>query len=75
MRRTILAAMIMFTMALAGCNVQKAAELFETAQFEEKQNNPEHAAELYEEILRKYPDSEFAQKARARLIEIRGRER
>ena len=75
MRRTILAAMIMVTMALAGCNVQKAEELFETAQFEEKQNNPEHAAQLYEEILRKYPDSEFAQKARARLIEIRGRER
>jgi outer membrane protein assembly factor BamD (BamD/ComL family) len=75
MKLILLAAMIVLTMALSGCTGQKAAELYETAQFEEKQNNPEHAAELYEEILRKYPDSEFAQKARARLTEIRGGER
>ena len=73
MRTLILAVMIALTMALSGCTGQKAAELYETARFEEKQNNPEHAAELYEEILRKYPESEFAQKARERLADLRKR--
>jgi outer membrane protein assembly factor BamD (BamD/ComL family) len=75
MRRIILAAMIALVMALSGCTGQKAAELYETAQFEEKQNNPEHATELYEEILRKYPDSEFASKSRERLTDIRKRKK
>ncbi len=73
MRTLILAVMIALTMALSGCTGQKAAELYETARFEEKQNNPEHAAELYEEILRNYPESEFAKKARERLTDLRKR--
>lgn len=71
MRRLILAAMIVMTMAFSACAGQKAAELYDTAQFEEKQHNREHAAKLYEEIIRKYPDSEFAQKAKERLSVIR----
>jgi TolA-binding protein len=43
--------------------------LYNNAQFEELQNNQEHARELYEEIIRKYPESEFASKARERLEE------
>jgi TolA-binding protein len=52
------------------CGSDKAAELLETAQFEERQNNRAHAKELYEEILRNYPDSPAAPTARARLTQL-----
>jgi TolA-binding protein len=42
----------------------KAAELFETAAFEEVQFNTDHAKELYQEIIERYPDTETARKAR-----------
>ncbi len=51
---------------LAGCG-DGAEEMFETAQFEEVQNNREHARQLYNRILRDHPDSPFAAKARERL--------
>ena len=70
--KRIVALMIcaLFLLPLAGCSGKKASELFETAQFEEKQNNREHAKKLYEEIVAKHPQSEFAAKARERLAEI-----
>ena len=52
------------------CSGDHAAELFETAQFEELQNNRGHAVQLYEEIIKSYPQSEYAPKAQARLSEI-----
>jgi outer membrane protein assembly factor BamD (BamD/ComL family) len=54
---------------LAGCTSgdKKAAELLDTAVFEEKQNNFEHAAKLYDEIIRKHPESQAAQEARAHM--------
>jgi outer membrane protein assembly factor BamD (BamD/ComL family) len=55
---------------LAGCAGDKGKELFETAQFEEKQHNPEHARQLYGELVKKYPDSEFARQAKERLAEL-----
>ncbi len=58
-------------LALSGCNGSKADELLETAQFEEKQNNRDHARQLYEEILRNYPKSEAARKAQERLDRIK----
>lgn len=54
---------------MAGC-ADKGKELYETAQFEEKQRNLEHAAQLYREIIKKAPDSEYAGKAAQRLAEI-----
>ena len=42
-------------------------QLFETARFEEQQNNRVHAQELYEQIIQHHPESEFAEKARQRL--------
>lgn len=48
----------------------QAAQLLETAQFEERQTNKAHARELYEEILRHYPDSPAAKTARTRLTEL-----
>jgi len=53
-----------------GCTVDKGKELFETAQFEETQHNREHALQLYREIVRKYPDSGYAEKAGKRISEI-----
>ena len=55
---------------MAGCSSdKKATELLETARFEEKQNNREHAVKLYNEIIRKYPDSSAASAAKSRLQE------
>lgn len=54
---------------LAGCG-DKAKDLFETAQFEERQFNTEHAGKLYQEILSKYPGSPYAAQAKARLEEL-----
>ncbi|CAG0985841.1 tetratricopeptide repeat protein [Geobacter sp.] len=54
-------------LSLAACSGKGAQELFETAQFEEKQNNLEHARKLYEEIIAKHPQSELVTKAKERL--------
>lgn len=57
-----------------GCSAEKkGAELLETARFEEKQNNREHAAKLYEEIVRRFPDSPAARDAAIRLNELQKR--
>ena len=55
---------------LYACGPDQAAQLLETAQFEERQTNKPHARELYEEILRHYPDSPAARIARTRLAEL-----
>ena len=52
---------------VSGCSGGNAKELFETAKFEELQNNKAHATELYEEVIRKYPKSDYALKAQERL--------
>ena len=56
--------------ALLSCSADKAVELFETAQFEELQNNNEHARQIYEDIIDKYPQSDSARKAEERLTAI-----
>ena len=61
---------IVACLMLAGCAGEKGKHLMETAQFEEKQGNREHAAKLYAEIVQKYPGSENARKAEARLAEM-----
>ena len=57
-------------LVLTACGPDQAAQLLETAQFEERQTNKAHARELYEEILRHYPDSPAAKTARTRLTEL-----
>ena len=54
---------------LMGCG-DKAKELYDTAQFEEKQNNRPHATKLYRQIVENYPDSPFANQAKTRLAEL-----
>lgn len=67
-RMLCLRMLLVLTLALplAGCG-DGAEEMFETAQFEEVQNNREHARKLYNRILRDHPDSPFAARARERL--------
>lgn len=65
--RAMLAALMFLVLAAGGCGGDGAQELFETAQFEERQNNPAHARELYQEVMTKYPQSEYAKKAEERL--------
>ncbi len=60
---------LMLALPLAGCG-DGAEEMFETAQFEEVQNNREHARKLYNRILRDHPDSPFATKAKERLAAL-----
>lgn len=71
--KTTLLVSILSALLLAGCTSgeKKAAELLETARFEEKQNNREHAAKLYNEIIQKYPASPASKDAAARLDELK----
>jgi outer membrane protein assembly factor BamD (BamD/ComL family) len=65
-----LPAAIFFALIVTACGDNAGKDLFETAQFEEKQNNVPHAKELYQEILTKYPHGEYARKAEARLQQL-----
>jgi outer membrane protein assembly factor BamD (BamD/ComL family) len=67
MNRSALPVTILLALLAAACGDNGGKDLFETAQFEEKQNNVLHAKELYQDILAKYPQSEYARKAEARL--------
>jgi outer membrane protein assembly factor BamD (BamD/ComL family) len=62
----ILCTFILCLGGMSACSENRAEELFKTAEFEELQNNREHALQLYEEILKQYPESSFAEKARVR---------
>ncbi len=62
---------LVFALALSACTGGSAKELFETAKFEEVQNNKEHAIELYEEIVKKHPKSEYAKRAEERLKKLK----
>ncbi len=59
---------------LLSCSGDKAKEMLETAQLEERQMNLPHAKQLYEEIVRLYPASKEADVARTRLVDLGGRQ-
>ncbi len=67
MRKILLAGCLV--LALLGCG-DRAQELYDTAQLEERQYNTEHARQLYGEILEKFPDSPYAAQARERLATL-----
>ena len=54
---------------LVGCS-DKAKDLFDTAQLEEKQNNRPPATKLFRQIVEEYPDSPYADPAKSRLAEL-----
>ena len=56
-------------LGLSGCG-EDPKRLFETAQFEERQNNQSHARELYKQIVQFHPESEWAKQAKIRLTEL-----
>lgn len=58
-----------------GCGNQetKSKELYATAQFEEQQRNFKHARQLYERILKDYPETETAKQAEVRLKRLEGK--
>ena len=59
---------LLFLIALlSACGGDQADQWLETATLEERQNNIAHATQLYEDIVRLYPDSQAAKAARARL--------
>ena len=66
---------VLLASLLAGCvsAEKKAAELLDTAGFEEKQNNFDHATKLYDEILKSYPDSPAAKTAATRMAALKNR--
>ena len=70
-RATTLLIMIFLLLSLTvGCGGESPESLFGTAQFEEKQTNFTHAKELYQQIIRDHPDSEWAKQAKERLDEL-----
>jgi TolA-binding protein len=54
---------------LVSCG-DKAKNLFDTAQLEEKQFNKPHATKLYRQIIEEYPGSPYANQAKTRLAEL-----
>jgi hypothetical protein len=67
------AAMLFATaLLLGGCFGNGPSDLLATAELEEVQDNPEHAREIYAEIVRRYPESAEASKARERLAALAG---
>lgn len=69
-QRHLTAAAVTLSLLLGGCTGDKAKELLETAEFEERQMNVPHAKQLYEEVIRSYPSSPQAQTARERLAKL-----
>lgn len=67
--KNIFLLILMSLMMVTACtsSEKKAAELLDTAKFEEKQTNTEHAVKLYKEIVSKYPETSVAKEAEARL--------
>jgi hypothetical protein len=57
---------------LIACSNGQGKQQLETAQFEEKQNNWEHAIKLYEEAVTKYAGPANAKIARDRLNALKG---
>ena len=70
-KRGIFFAALVCLIMFAACSANSAEEIFKTAQFEELQNNKEHAEQLYHEIIKKHPESEYAVKAKERISALK----
>jgi len=72
MKKYILILLTVCCTALTACSNDQGKQQLETAQFEEKQNNKEHAIKLYGEVVTKYPGSPNAKIAQERLNVLKG---
>ena len=72
MKNYILILLAVCCLALTACSSDQGKQQLETAQFEEKQNNREHAIKLYEEVATKYAGSPNAKIAQDRLNVLKG---
>lgn len=70
MARWIQTGFIILFLLVTACSGDKAKDLLETAEFEERQMNLPHAKQLYEEVIRLYPSSKEADTARASLARL-----
>ena len=70
MARSVNIVLAVLLLVLTACSGDKAKELLETAELEERQMNLPHAKQLYEDIIRLYPSSKEADTARARLAQL-----
>ncbi len=70
MTRTLALCLCFLSSLLIACTGDKSQEMLETAQFEERQHNQTHAKQLYEDIVRLYPQTPAAETARARLAQM-----
>jgi hypothetical protein len=71
MRNTV-ACWCLFLLFFGLCSRDKAVDLYGAAQAEETQNNRVGAEATYERIIREFPDTTTATKARERLAALRG---
>ncbi len=67
MTRSLAMVLCVCVLAFAACSGDKPKELLELAEFEERQHNADHAKQVYNDLIRLYPDSRQAETARARL--------
>ena len=72
MKKYVLILLAVCYTALTACSGDQGKQQLETAQFEEKQNNREHAIKLYEEVVTKYSGSTNAKIAQSRLDALKG---
>ena len=61
---------IILFLLITACSGDKARELLETAELEERQMNLPHAKQLYEDVIRLYTTSKEADTDRARLTKL-----
>lgn len=55
---------------LAGCWGESVEQMMRTAEFEELQRNHEHARQIYQRVIEKFPDTAEARKAAERLAAL-----
>ena len=67
----LFAGLCLFVLLACSGNQGESKELFETAQLEELQKNPKHACQLYQDIIKRYPKSEYAKKSEKRLAALK----
>lgn len=68
--RLLAGALLAGLLLLPGCWGESADQMMRTAEFEEVQRNHEHARQIYQRVIDKFPDSPEATKATERLAAL-----